>query len=76
MSDIERAFRAGFQAGFLVSREGFNAEVEYDHCAPSSADKTTVSRRQHGNPASAARQRLEDDAFIAFVATPHHEPRK
>jgi hypothetical protein len=37
MTDNERhlaAFRAGFQAGFAISREGFNGGCRYDHCAP------------------------------------------
>jgi hypothetical protein len=29
------AFRAGFRAGFSVSREGFNGECAFDHLAPS-----------------------------------------
>lgn len=31
---IDAAFRAGFQAGFRSTREGFNAHCAYPHLAP------------------------------------------
>lgn len=33
-SALEMVFRAGFAAGFDVSREGFNRECAFDHLAP------------------------------------------
>jgi hypothetical protein len=64
--DLELAFRAGFRAGFAVSREGFNAECEYDNCAPDGvAPQDRPTRRQHGNPPSSLRQYLEDSAVEA-----------
>ncbi len=32
-ADVEAAFRAGFKAGFDVTREGFNGECPYPHCS-------------------------------------------
>jgi hypothetical protein len=34
VEQLAAAFRAGFRAGFSVSREGFNGGCRYDHCAP------------------------------------------
>jgi hypothetical protein len=53
------AFRAGFQAGFAVSREGFNGECRYDHCAPG---------RFAGE--DDALQAAEDAAVAIFVSLP------
>lgn len=32
---IRSVFAAGFQAGFDVTREGWNGGARFDHCAPS-----------------------------------------
>lgn len=57
---IEAAFRAGFQAGFAISREGFNGECEYDHCAD-----WGLLKDHEGPP----KQRGEDIAWTKYVNT-------
>ncbi len=61
MADVEAAFRAGFKAGFGVTREGFNGECAFDNCAPGPFDRLGDPDTYNDEAVKAA----EDAAFKA-----------
>jgi len=71
MSEQDDLFRAGFQAGFAVSREGFNGECAYEHCGPEPDDVATFADEW---PNEAALDALLETARLAYFKRNHREP--